>query len=304
MSAAVQTRYLHLIFRCRHLWGCAVVVLVVLYGIGAPRVHAQNNGENLWRGTVEVSPTTLTLRPGQSLSYRLRLTEPPTADGWWVMVHVDGVVYFDGRYKGITWVPSVGWDFNQDNWDQWRGIVIRTDDDAELGTVTFTHEVWDHTAECPVHNASPVTVELIDNGLPPILPELTVDDVMVDEGGGNAVFRVNLSTQSNTTVTVEYATEAGTAEAGTDYTARSGTLVFLAGETEQTIAVPVVDDSEDEITETFTMRLSEAHGATLGNREGTATIRDDDEPPAPPILPELEIDDVTVDEDGGVRCSG
>ena len=48
MSAAVQTRYLHLIFRCRHLWGFAVVVLVVLYGIGAPRVHAQNNGENLW----------------------------------------------------------------------------------------------------------------------------------------------------------------------------------------------------------------------------------------------------------------
>ena len=299
MSAAVQTRYLHLIFRCRHLWGCAVVVLVVLYGIGAPRVHAQNNGENLWRGTVEVSPTTLTLRPGQSLSYRLRLTEPPTADGWWVMVHVDGVVYFDGRYKGITWVPSVGWDFNQDNWDQWRGIVIRTDDDAELGTVTFTHEVWDHTAECPVHNASPVTVELIDNGLPPILPELEIDDVTVDEDGGSAVFRVSLSKQSTATVTVEYATEAGTAEAGTDYTARSGTLVFLAGETEQTIAVPVVDDSEDEITETFTMRLSEAHGATLGDREGTATIRDDDGPPAPPILPELEIDDVTVDEDGG-----
>ena len=299
MSAAVQTRYLHLIFRCRHLWGCAVVVLVVLYGIGAPRVHAQNNGENLWRGTVEVSPTTLTLRPGQSLSYRLRLTEPPTADGWWVMVHVDGVVHFDGRYKGITWVPSVGWDFNQDNWDQWRGIVIRTDDDAELGTVTFTHEVWDHTAECPVHNASPVTVELIDNGLPPILPELEIDDVTVDEDGGSAVFRVSLSKQSTATVTVEYATEAGTAEAGTDYTARSGTLVFLAGETEQTIAVPVVDDSEDEITETFTMTLSVAHGATLGDREGTATIRDDDGPPAPPILPELEIDDVTVDEDGG-----
>ena len=113
------------------------------------------------------------------------------------------------------------------------------------------------------------------------------------------MFRVSLSKQSTATVTVEYATEAGTAEAGTDYTARSGTLVFLAGETEQTIAVPVVDDSEDEITETFTMRLSEAHGATLGDREGTATIRDDDGPPAPPILPELEIDDVTVDEDGG-----
>ena len=301
MSAAVQTRYLHLISRCRHLWGCAVVVLVVLYGIGAPRVHAQNNGENLWRGTVEVSPTTLTLRPGQSLSYRLRLTEPPTADGWWVMVHVDGVVHVDGRYKGITWVPSVGWDFNQDNWDQWRGIVIRTDDDAELGTVTFTHEVWDHTAECPVHNASPVTVELIDNGLPPILPELEIDDVTVDEDGGSAVFTVSLSKQSTATVTVGYATEDGTAEAGTDYTGRSGRLTFRSGETEKTIAVPVVDDSEDEEDETFTVGLSDARNATLLDGEATATIRDDDGDgsPQPPSLPELEIDDVTVDEDGG-----
>ena len=134
---------------------------------------------------------------------------------------------------------------------------------------------------------------------PPILPELEIDDVTVDEDGGSAVFRVSLSKQSTATVTVEYATKDGTAEAGTDYTARGGTLVFLAGETEQTIAVPVVDDSEDEITETFTMTLSEAHGATLGDLEGTATIRDDDGPPAPPGLPTLAINDVTVAEDGG-----
>ena len=114
-------------------------------------------------------------------------------------------------------------------------------------------------------------------------------------------------------MTVGYATEAGTADAGTDYTGRSGRLTFRSGEREKTIAVPVVDDNADEITETFTMRLSEAHGATLGDREGTATIRDDDAdgdgPPAAPGLPTLAIDDVTVAEDGGsavfgVRLSG
>ena len=72
----------------------------------------------VWDGTVEVSPGTLTIEKGKSLSYRLRLSKAPTSDGWFVRVHVDGVVYNDGLYKGIRWVPSVGWEFNQDNWDQ------------------------------------------------------------------------------------------------------------------------------------------------------------------------------------------
>lgn len=69
----------------------------------------------------------LTLDQGESSSYRLRLTKQPTADGWWVRVHVDGAVRIDGEYDAnddgdvdIRWVPSVGWEFDQDNWDQWR----------------------------------------------------------------------------------------------------------------------------------------------------------------------------------------
>jgi chitinase len=180
--------------------------------------------------------------------------------------------------------------------------VAVIDDSEEEGSETFTVRLSDARNATLLDGEGTATIRDDDGDgspQPPGLPTLAIDDVTVAEDGGSAVFGVRLSGESTATVTVEYATEAGTAEAGTDYTARSGTLVFLAGETEQTIAVPVVDDNADEITETFTMRLSEAHGATLGDREGTATIRDDDGPPAPPILPELEIDDVTVDEDGG-----
>ena len=225
----------------------ASVMLVAFCSIGTHQAHAQNDPENAWTGTVEVSPATLTLRPGQTLSYRIRLTEQPTADGWWVRLFVDGEVRADGAYEGFSWVPSVGWGFDRDNWDQWRGINIRTADDLEAGTqVVFTHEVWDHTAECPVHNASPVRVNVIHNSSPPSLPEMNIDDVTLSENGGSAAFRVRLSKQSDATVTVGYATVDETAEEGSDYTRMRGTLAFQPGEREKTLPVPVLEDSEDE----------------------------------------------------------
>ena len=274
----------------------ASVMLVALCSIGTQQAHAQNDPENAWTGTVEVSPATLTLRPGQTLSYRIRLTEQPTADGWWVRLFVDGEVRADGAYEGFSWVPSVGWGFDRDNWDQWRGINIRTADDLEAGTqVVFTHEVWDHTAECPVHNASPVRVNVIHNSSPPSLPEMNIDDVTLSEDGGSAAFRVRLSKQSDATVTVGYATVDETAEEGSDYTRMRGTLAFQPGEREKTLPVPVLEDSEDEADETFKMSLSNVVNATLGDREGRATINDNDGTD-PPVL---DIGDVTVAEDGG-----
>jgi hypothetical protein len=83
--------------------------------------------------------------------------------------------------------------------------------------------------------------------------------------------------------TVNYATAAGTATAGSDYTATSGTLSFAAstasGST-QTINVPVANDSTVEPSETFTVSLSGASGATLGTPNvHTVTILDDDTTP-------------------------
>ena len=57
---------------------------------------------------------------------------------------------------------------------------------------------------------------------------------------------------------IDYATEDGTAEAGTDYTEASGTVTFAAGETEQTITITVLDDTANEDREDFKVRLSNA----------------------------------------------
>ena len=135
---------------------------------------------------------------------------------------------------------------------------------------------------------------------PPGQPTLEIDDVTVSEDGGPAEFTVELSTTSAQDVTVNYRTMNVTALAGSDYTETSGTLTIDAGETTGTITVEVLDDGVVEgEDETFTVKLSGPSGATIADDEGVGTITDDDAVEPPPGQPTLEIDDVTVSEDGG-----
>ena len=102
------------------------------------------------------------------------------------------------------------------------------------------------------------------------------DAEATEEGDGAMAFVVTLDPAARGTVTVDYATSDGSARAGDDYTATSGTLTFLAGETEKTISVPVADDAEDDGGETFALTLGDASGADLGDAEAAGTIRDAD----------------------------
>src|SRR5262249_512272 len=77
-------------------------------------------------------------------------------------------------------------------------------------------------------------------------PLVAINDVTRAESAGPAVFTVTLSAASAFTVTVNYATQAFTATAGSDFTAVSGTLTFAPGETSKTVAVPVIDDAVQE----------------------------------------------------------
>ena len=91
-------------------------------------------------------------------------------------------------------------------------------------------------------------------------------------------FTVSLSRAARDGVSVDYETADGTATAGEDYTAVSGTLVFPPGETERTVAVAILDDAIDEGRETFFLRLSNPQGAYLRNihREAKGVIVNDD----------------------------
>ena len=89
-------------------------------------------------------------------------------------------------------------------------------------------------------------------------------------------FPVTLSASSLLPVSVSYATTAGTATAGTDFTAANGTLAFKPGETTKTITVTVVGDTVYEPSETFTVALSNPVNTTIGTGSATGTIQNDD----------------------------
>ena len=109
---------------------------------------------------------------------------------------------------------------------------------------------------------------------------ISVADARAQEGAGNTVdFTVTLSRASSGTVTVGYATADGTATAGQDYTAASGTLTFAPGETSGPVSVSVLDDTHDDDGETFTLRLSNASGGRLTDASATGTIENSDAMP-------------------------
>ena len=288
-----------------------MLVSALLSSTAAPRAHAQNDAPIFtWPGTVKVSTSTLEIREGESATYNLWLTRQPSADGWWVRVHVDGVVRYDGGfdqpegYKGIRWTPSVGWEFNKNNSNPAvatppRGVTIRAvqdaDDEDEL--VEFTHEVWDQNTNCPpsLHGIAKVTVRIIDDDRDSggTLPKLSIQDTPVVEGN-TAEFRVRLTPSSEQTVTVDFATADVTAEAGTDYTAQSDTLTFRAGQTIKRIFVPTTDDRFHEPEERFRVTLSNPSGATLADATGEGRISDNDRP-------ELSIGSASVEEGNTAR---
>ncbi len=113
------------------------------------------------------------------------------------------------------------------------------------------------------------------------IPGLDITNVRIREGNSgstNAVFTVSLSSASDQVVTVNYATANGTAIAGQDYQALSGSLSFAAGERSKTIRVQVLGDLLVEGNESFRVNLSGASNATLLNSQGTAIIVNDDGP--------------------------
>ena len=79
---------------------------------------------------------------------------------------------------------------------------------------------------------------------------------------------------------MDYATSNGSALAGGDYTATSGTLTFQTGEASGTVEVAVLDDQHDEGEETLTLTLSNPSGAVMADDEATGTIENADLMPA------------------------
>jgi Ca2+-binding RTX toxin-like protein len=113
--------------------------------------------------------------------------------------------------------------------------------------------------------------------------------VSADEGNvgvTHRIFTVTLTTGAPTGgASVNFTTQNGTAVAGSDYVAQSGTLHFLAGETTKTIDIVVNGDTNYEANEAFTVLLSNPINALISGATGTGTIVNDDAAPSMSVAP-------------------
>ena len=130
---------------------------------------------------------------------------------------------------------------------------------------------------------------MVSNG-----PGLSITGMFLPEGNvgtsGGTVY-VTLTPASTGTVTVQYATADGTATAGSDYVADSGTLTFPPGATSVPLNVTTKGDTTPEAEETFYVNLSNPTGASILDGQAVFTIANDDGPlpaltcPPSPVTP-------------------
>ncbi len=186
---------------------------------------------------------------------------------------------------------------------------------ARTGTVTFTAGQVSRTFTVPVVGdtldefdetfladlATPTNATIakshsvgtiVDNDALPTISTANVTVTEGDSGTSVATFTVSLSAASAKPITVDFATADGTATAGADYEATSGTLSWTPGEVTKTVAVTIDADLLDEANETFTMNLTNPTNATVSTASRTGTITDNDPTPS------LVIGDVSVAEGG------
>jgi hypothetical protein len=139
------------------------------------------------------------------------------------------------------------------------------------------NEETDSTFKPKVEYVSPVT----GVGLRNVFVNFALRRLARDESVSPAKIDVLLSAPSPRKITVDYAVTGGTAQNGTDYTLKNGTLVFEPGEASKDIDIRIVDDKLYRGDRTIEVTLSNPVNAVLGKQTvHTHTIIENDLPPA------------------------
>ena len=208
---------------------------------------------------------------GRTAQYTVALGSQPTAA---VTVAVSS-----GAVATATVSPAT-LSYTTTNWKTAQTVTVSAVDDAIDNTPERTTTIG-HRASGGDYGSQSKNVDVTvsdDEGR----SAFTVAAARVNEGDTGTAslkFTVTLSPAADGATTVRWATSDGTATAGPDYTAGSGTLNFAAGAMSKTVTVAVQGDEVDEANETLTLTLSDAGGgAELGAaKAATGTITDDDD---------------------------
>ena len=170
-----------------------------------------------------------------------------------------------------------------------HAVTIPTTDDALAeDEEQFTLVLSNATNGLIISGTAVITLH--DNDSPPTLSLPAELSVWEGQTGTSVLtVTVSLSAPSGQTVAVDYATADGSAVAGEDYTAVSGTLTFTPGQTAHTILVPIHGDTLHELDEALTLTLSNASNGVLGTAEATLIIQNEDAAPTVFVAPAWSV---------------
>ena len=115
---------------------------------------------------------------------------------------------------------------------------------------------------------SSAVLTIVDNSLTSV--QLSSATASVNENAGSIAFTISRNSNLGTT-TIDYATAAGTASAGVNYTATSGIVTFIAGQTTAIVPVTLLDDNHLDGPLTFTLALSNPTNGVVGAIGSTVT---------------------------------
>lgn len=209
----------------------------------------------------------VTSESGSTASFSVKLSEAPGAD---VTVSVASSNSAEGT------VSPASLTFTTTNWATAQSVTVTGVDDSVVdGPQAYVANLTSSSTD-PAYQglSSSVSLTNLDNDLP--ILSLSPTSTTVVEGQVTSVsYTVNLSSANPAGVTVNYATANGSATAGSDYTASSGTLSFAAAETSKTITINLLNDSLNEPDETFSLSLSAPTNATLASPSSVTTTLTD-----------------------------
>ncbi len=194
----------------------------------------------------------------------------------WELVNERGQAYAfhidDGCYTGGLPFPRA---VNDDEWFiRPKGDTRAEPDETAILTLTRRSDTPAGVAISGTAGTATFTI-YDDEGDYPVASFASAAGTIA-EGGGTHTVRLNLSKASATDLTIGYVL-GGTATAGSDYTAPSGTVTLTAGATTADIAVAVTNDTDAEGDETVVLTLSAGSGYLFGaTTEHTLTITDDE----------------------------
>ena len=107
-------------------------------------------------------------------------------------------------------------------------------------------------------------------------PKLSISDITVSEAIGNVDVTVSMSNAYNDVVSASFTTSDGSAIAGFDYSSVTGSVDIAVNSTSSVITIPILQDTEVESLEIFSVTLSNPVNASILDSDAIVSIDDDE----------------------------